>query len=121
MLAISGFGWNHTGKMITVRDEDVWQGYITAHPKAKSMCHKSWPYYPDLEEIFGKDRATGEGEVGFTDAVNDVLHDTNVEVRSPILTEDAVPEQCDYPQINFDSFSAQAGESSASGKSKRDG
>ncbi|CAA0843333.1 Unknown protein [Striga hermonthica] len=109
------------GKMITVRDEDVWQGYITAHPKAKSVRYKSWPYYPDWVEIFGKDRETREGAVGFTDAVNDVLHYTNVQVPSPIPTEDAVPEQCDFPQTNFDSFLARAGESSASGKSKRDG
>ncbi|GER25848.1 CTP synthase [Striga asiatica] len=121
MLGSTGFGWNETGKMVTVRDDTVWDSYIKAHPKAKSMRYKSWPLYADWVEIFGKDRATGEGAQGFTDAVNDVLHDTNVEEPSPIPTEDQFPEQCDYPQTNFDSFSAQAGESSASGKSKRDG
>ncbi|CAA0820202.1 Unknown protein [Striga hermonthica] len=121
MLGTSGFEWNDTGKMITVKEEAVWQAYSTAHPKVKSLRYKSWPYYADWVEIFGKDRATGEGALGFTDAVNDVLNDTNVEVPSPIPTEDAVPVQSDYPHTNFDSFSAQAGESSASGKSKRDG
>ncbi|GER41175.1 sequence-specific DNA binding transcription factors [Striga asiatica] len=121
MLGSTGFGWNEMGKMVTVRDDTVWDSYIKAHPKAKSMRYKSWPLYADWVEIFGKDRATGEGAQGFTDAVNDVLHDTNVEEPSPVPTEDQFPEQCDYPQTNFDSFSAQAGESSASGKSKRDG
>ncbi|CAA0805727.1 Unknown protein [Striga hermonthica] len=121
MLGTSGLEWNDTGKMITVKEEAVWQAYNTAHPKVKSLCYKSWPYYADWVEIFGKDRATGEGALGFTEAVNDVLHDTNVEVPSHILTEDTVPGQYDYPQTNLDSFSAQAGESSASGKSKRDG
>ncbi|GER49506.1 CTP synthase [Striga asiatica] len=71
MLGSTGFGWNDTGKMVTVRDDTVWDNYINAHPKAKSLRYKSWPLYADW--------------------------------------------------TNFDSFSAQAGESSASGKSKRDG
>ncbi|CAA0841292.1 Unknown protein, partial [Striga hermonthica] len=73
MLATSGFGWSETGNMITVREEDVWKDYIKAHPKVKSMRYKPWPLFPDWMEIFGKDRATGEGAVGFTDAVK-VVH-----------------------------------------------
>ncbi|CAA0805971.1 Unknown protein [Striga hermonthica] len=121
MLSTSGFGWSETGNFITVREEQIWKDYVKAHPKVKSMRYKPWPLFPDWLEIFGKDRATGEGALGFTDAVNDVLHDTNVEVPSPNPTQHTGSEHFDYPQNNFDSFSAQVGESSASGKSKRDG
>ncbi|KAK6119384.1 hypothetical protein DH2020_046872 [Rehmannia glutinosa] len=37
------------------------------------MRYKSWPYYKDWCEIFGKDRATGENAEGFADALHDVL------------------------------------------------
>ncbi|GER31334.1 melanocyte-stimulating hormone receptor [Striga asiatica] len=103
MLGSSGFEWSETGNMIVVKDDAVWQAYIKANPKAKTMCYKSWPFYGDWVEIFGKDRATGEGAQGFTDAVNGVLHKTNVHAPSPILTED-FPEHCDDPEITWTLF-----------------
>ncbi|GER31833.1 peptidyl-prolyl cis-trans isomerases [Striga asiatica] len=63
----------------------------------------------------------GEGAQGFTDAVNGVLHEPSVHAPSPIPTQDSFPEPLEHPDTNMDSFSAQAGESSASGKSKRHG
>ncbi|GER27008.1 ABC-2 type transporter family protein [Striga asiatica] len=106
-----------TENMITVKNDVVWKDYL----KVKGLRYKPWPFFLDWMEIFEKDHATGEGAQGFTNAVNGVLHDTNVEVPRPNPTKDPRAEQFDYPQNNYDSFSAQAGESSASSKSKRDG
>lgn len=41
-------------------------------PNARLMRHKSWPYYEDWKEIFGKDRATGENAEDIAEAWNDI-------------------------------------------------
>ncbi|KAG8377625.1 hypothetical protein BUALT_Bualt08G0052500 [Buddleja alternifolia] len=51
MLSKSGIGWNDTTKMVEAND-DAWDGYV-------------------------KDRATGEQDEDFVEAVNHVLNDTN--------------------------------------------
>ncbi|XP_073050959.1 uncharacterized protein [Primulina eburnea] len=71
MLTRSGIGWNDTDKMIDVKDID-WNEYVKADPNARLMRHKSWPFYHDWCEIFGKDRATGEHAQGFSDMVEDL-------------------------------------------------
>ncbi|GFP98739.1 hypothetical protein PHJA_002017800 [Phtheirospermum japonicum] len=38
------------------------------------MRYKSWPFFKDWCDIFGKDRATGENAQGLVDAVNEVLN-----------------------------------------------
>lgn len=40
------------------------------------MRNKSWPFYDDWCDIFGKDRATCHNAEGFFDAVHDVLNQT---------------------------------------------
>ncbi|CAA0840456.1 Unknown protein [Striga hermonthica] len=84
------------------------------------MRYKSWPYYADWVEVFGKDRATGQGAMGFTDAVNEVLHNNTEPI--PVAT---TPQH--VPQYSFDplheklmeSSSAQGGDNSCSSKGKR--
>ncbi|GER25187.1 disease resistance protein, partial [Striga asiatica] len=97
MVGTSGFEWSETGNMIVVKEDAVWQSYIKTNPK------------------------TGLREKGHTDAVNGVLHEPSVHAPSPIPTQDLFPEHCEHPDTNMDSFSAQAGESSTSSKSKRHG
>ncbi|KAL1569378.1 poly(ADP-ribose) glycohydrolase [Salvia divinorum] len=48
MINTSGFGWNDSSNMIAVED-DVWKQYA-----------KSFRYFQDWIEIFGKDHATGK-------------------------------------------------------------
>ncbi|KAL8496416.1 hypothetical protein ACS0TY_020215 [Phlomoides rotata] len=44
----------------------------TAYPHAKGLRYKTWSYYPQLIEIFWKDKATGENVVDLIDLANDL-------------------------------------------------
>ncbi|KAL8512431.1 hypothetical protein ACS0TY_018780 [Phlomoides rotata] len=61
LLSKSGMGWNSTTSM------------IEADPHLKSVRYKSWPYYTQWLEIFGKDRATGENAVDPLDLFQELL------------------------------------------------
>ncbi|KAF3680696.1 putative ABC transporter B family member 25-like [Capsicum annuum] len=54
-----------------------------AKPKAKNMNTKKWPMFEDWEEIFGKDRATGE----FAEAPLDAIEEIH-KSRTPQLCND---------------------------------
>ncbi|CAA0840393.1 Unknown protein [Striga hermonthica] len=58
MLSRSGVGWNESDMMIECTEE-AWAEYVKVDANARHTRHKSWPYYYDWIEIFGKDRATG--------------------------------------------------------------
>ncbi|XP_047947477.1 uncharacterized protein LOC125193676 [Salvia hispanica] len=66
MINTSGFGWNDSSNMITV-ENDVWKQYAKAHPQAKSMRFKSYRFYQEWVEIFGKDTAGGKSSQGTVD------------------------------------------------------
>ncbi|KAL0329176.1 UNVERIFIED_CONTAM: hypothetical protein Sradi_4904300 [Sesamum radiatum] len=53
MIGRTGFGWCQTTNTIDVKD-DVFDNF------AKTLRYKSFPYYAQWCEVFGKDRATGE-------------------------------------------------------------
>ncbi|GER39242.1 integrase-type DNA-binding superfamily protein [Striga asiatica] len=84
------------------------------------MRYKSWPFYADWLEVFGKDRATGEGAMGFADAVTGVLHNNSEPIPPPTTPQD-VPTYSFDPlhQIPMECSSTQVGETSASSKGKR--
>ncbi|KAL8473354.1 hypothetical protein ACS0TY_030256 [Phlomoides rotata] len=63
LLSKSGIGWNSSTSTIKIHDEEVWDSSRQADPNLKSVHFKSWPYYPQWLNIFGKDRATGESAV----------------------------------------------------------
>ncbi|KAG8388605.1 hypothetical protein BUALT_Bualt02G0142900 [Buddleja alternifolia] len=115
MRSKSGFGWNSTTNTITVESEDVWTNYIKTDSNARTMSYKSWPLYNDWEEIFGKDRATGENVEGFPDVVQQMLNENN-----NVVGGDYVPtfdnEQID--EVQSMSFS-QANTSGSSKSEKR--
>ncbi|KAL8476505.1 hypothetical protein ACS0TY_028979 [Phlomoides rotata] len=72
LLSKSEIGWNSTTFMIDVEDESVWEGCRRAYPSLKGFRHKTWPYYTQWIEIFGKDRATGENAVDPIDLANEM-------------------------------------------------
>ncbi|KAL8516639.1 hypothetical protein ACS0TY_015051 [Phlomoides rotata] len=63
LLSKSGIGWNSTTSMLEIEDEGVWESCKRADPYVKGLRYKTWPYFPQWVEIFGKDRAT-EGDIG---------------------------------------------------------
>ncbi|KAK4397735.1 hypothetical protein Sango_1249000 [Sesamum angolense] len=85
MMGRSGFGWNETTHMIVVSN-DVFESYLKVDPKVKTMHFKSFPYYQIWCEVFGKDRATGQHDVDFENASNNVS-----EERVPVSPEYYVP------------------------------
>ncbi|KAF9609242.1 hypothetical protein IFM89_014436 [Coptis chinensis] len=69
----SGFGlsFNKETKRID-GDENAWESYVKAHPLAKTLRQKSFPYYDECCLIFATDYATGEGgNSGFDDDMVD--------------------------------------------------
>ncbi|KAL8536648.1 hypothetical protein ACS0TY_012009 [Phlomoides rotata] len=73
LLSKSGIGWNLTTSMIEVDDEEVWDASRHADPHLKCVRSKSWPYYSQWMEIFGKARATGENAVDPLDLFNELM------------------------------------------------
>ncbi|KAL8481246.1 hypothetical protein ACS0TY_027681 [Phlomoides rotata] len=74
LLSKSGIGWNSTTSMVEVEDESVWDASRKVDPHVKGIRYKTWPYYGQWLEIFGKDRAMGENVVDPTDLFNEMLH-----------------------------------------------
>ncbi|XP_016484550.1 uncharacterized protein LOC107805084 [Nicotiana tabacum] len=69
----SGLRFQYSDGTIIVDDPKQWDDFIKMDPKAKSMKTKKWPMFEDWEEIFGKDRATGEFTKGPLDVAEDIL------------------------------------------------
>ncbi|KAL8512261.1 hypothetical protein ACS0TY_018638 [Phlomoides rotata] len=82
LLSKSGICWNDSTHTIDVFNEDVWEAKKRADPQVKTMRYKSWPYYGQWLDIFGKDRATGEHIMDPIDTVNDLVRN-----KEPIASE----------------------------------
>ncbi|KAJ7101911.1 hypothetical protein C8R44DRAFT_887706 [Mycena epipterygia] len=54
----SGWGWDDEGHHIVVED-DVWKGYIAAHPDVEKWRHKSFPLYDQMADLVDGGVATG--------------------------------------------------------------
>ncbi|KAK6805263.1 hypothetical protein RDI58_003048 [Solanum bulbocastanum] len=68
----SGLGFQYSDGAIIVDDPKFWDDFLKVDPSAKKMNKKKWPMFVDWEEIFGKDRATGEFAEGPFDAVEEI-------------------------------------------------
>ncbi|XP_049343051.1 uncharacterized protein LOC125831096 [Solanum verrucosum] len=69
----SGLGFQYSDGTIIIDDPKEWDKFLKDEPGASNMNSKKWPLFADWEEIFGKDRATGEHAEGPLDAVEDIL------------------------------------------------
>ncbi|KAL8502886.1 hypothetical protein ACS0TY_021852 [Phlomoides rotata] len=72
LLSKSGIGWNSTTLMLEVKNEGVRESCKRADLHVKGLRYKTWPYYPQWVEIFGKDRATGENTMDPIDLINEL-------------------------------------------------
>ncbi|XP_057779816.1 uncharacterized protein LOC130998418 [Salvia miltiorrhiza] len=70
MLKNTGVGFNAT-HMIDCNNEQ-WEAIVQKDNNACLMRNKSWPYYDDWKEIFGKDRANGETAEDMMNAAHDM-------------------------------------------------
>ncbi|KAL2228791.1 UNVERIFIED_CONTAM: hypothetical protein Sindi_1858800 [Sesamum indicum] len=70
MMGKSDLGWDDNRCMVTVDSQDVSDEYCKVEPTARTMCYKSWPFFPAWREILGKDRAEGERTLD----VNETVH-----------------------------------------------
>ncbi|KAL8508404.1 hypothetical protein ACS0TY_018858 [Phlomoides rotata] len=81
LLTKSGIGWNSSTCMLDIIDESMWDAQKRADPHIKSLRFKSWPYYGQWLDIFGKDRATGDQAMDAMDFVNELLRSTDEQER----------------------------------------
>ncbi|KAL8480012.1 hypothetical protein ACS0TY_026809 [Phlomoides rotata] len=93
LLSKSGISWNSTSSMLEIEDEGVWDSCKRADPHVKGLRYKTWPYYPQWIEVFGKDKATGENDVDPIDLINE-LYRTGMDQEGD--TGDNVPLTPEY-------------------------
>ncbi|PHT54873.1 Heat shock 70 kDa protein [Capsicum baccatum] len=79
----SGLGFQYSDGAILIDDPTFWDNFLKAEPKAKNINTKKWPMFEDWEEIFGKDRATGEFAEVPLDAIEEIQKS-----RTPQLCND---------------------------------
>ncbi|KAL8484365.1 hypothetical protein ACS0TY_026879 [Phlomoides rotata] len=101
LLGKSGIGWNSTTYTLDIIDESVWDAQKRVDHTVKALRHKSFPYYDQWVDIFGKDRATGENARDPADIVDDI-HQSDMENQGETdekLTPD-VPETVEIDVTN---------------------
>ncbi|KAL1547681.1 hypothetical protein AAHA92_16006 [Salvia divinorum] len=70
ILERSGVGFGPDNKIDC--DDAQWEQVVKLDPNARGMRNKTWPYWEQWNEIFGKDRANGAGAEDIMDAVNEL-------------------------------------------------
>ncbi|KAL8507750.1 hypothetical protein ACS0TY_018336 [Phlomoides rotata] len=99
LLSKSGICWNDSTHTIDVFNEDVWEAKKRADPQVKTMRYKSWPYYGQWLDIFGKDRATGEHIMDPIDTVNDLVRNKEPIASEPVEGQVENTFACDKSEV----------------------
>ncbi|GFP88504.1 hypothetical protein PHJA_000994100 [Phtheirospermum japonicum] len=119
MQSRSGFGWNDTSNTITVDKEEIWSDYIKFDPHAKTMRYKTWPFFKDWIDIFGKDRATGEHAQGFADAADGTQSDSQPDPTTGVNTQPLKVGEEASAGFRVDEKSGTQGESSSATRKRK--
>ncbi|KAK2643843.1 hypothetical protein Ddye_019038 [Dipteronia dyeriana] len=67
----SGQWWNDDLKCVVV-EKNVFDKWVKSHQTAKGLRNMHFPYYEELGIVFGKDRANGQGAIGFSETVEEI-------------------------------------------------
>ncbi|KAK8574559.1 hypothetical protein V6N12_062249 [Hibiscus sabdariffa] len=78
-LCEEGTAWNTIlyYKCLT-SPKDVFDDWVRSHPTAAGLRNKSFPFFDDLAQIFGKERATGAAAETAADAVENLVVEDNI-------------------------------------------
>ncbi|XP_020098170.1 uncharacterized protein LOC109716957 [Ananas comosus] len=115
ILSKTGVTWDDQRKIISC-DKKWYDDWCKMHESAKGLWGMPFPHLDVLAEIYGKDRATGEGVETFVDAV----HNIENEEANPMLAyiEGGCPNVVDDDNEN-ETQSAERAASSSSRKAKK--
>ncbi|KAG8372410.1 hypothetical protein BUALT_Bualt12G0063300 [Buddleja alternifolia] len=111
MIDSSGLGWNETTSMLDATDE-AWEKVVKNDPNARLMRYKSWPFYRDWCEVFGKDRAPGQGAKDIVEAIGGMSNDDN-------QTENLMGGEADYQENAGEIETTSMNEAPSSSSSKK--
>ncbi|GKA65913.1 Myb/SANT-like domain-containing protein [Tanacetum coccineum] len=78
MLKYSGCQWNDVDKKIAC-ERDWYLKYCENHKEANGLWDFPFPYFNQLELVYGRDRATGTVVEGFKDAIHNMENEQNGE------------------------------------------
>ncbi|GJU74823.1 Myb/SANT-like domain-containing protein [Tanacetum coccineum] len=78
MLKYSGCQWNDVDNKIAC-ERDWYVNYCENHKEAHGLWDFPFPYFKQLELVYGKDRATGAVVEGFKDAIHNMENEQNGE------------------------------------------
>ncbi|KAI0037390.1 hypothetical protein FA95DRAFT_1614262 [Auriscalpium vulgare] len=105
LRSLSGAGWDAEAGLV-ILDPDVWDQYITAHPKAAPFRTRGFPLYDDIATIVGGILATGDEAVSSSQILDrfdnsssssddDDDDDGTVHVAAPAASEEATADADD--------------------------
>ncbi|PIN19048.1 hypothetical protein CDL12_08276 [Handroanthus impetiginosus] len=72
----AGASIDPSNHMIVADSESVWTEYIKVNPGASKLRGRPFQFYSSWVEIFGNDRAQGNGAIDVGDALTDLLYGT---------------------------------------------
>ncbi|CAN1788137.1 hypothetical protein LINPERHAP1_LOCUS17924 [Linum perenne] len=72
----SGYGWNDELKCPDI-DDDIYDDFVKGHPECAKLNRVPFPLYDDLNRLFGKTRAIGDGVKQITDHVPEPSSESN--------------------------------------------
>ncbi|KAL8484388.1 hypothetical protein ACS0TY_026888 [Phlomoides rotata] len=119
MLANKFPGLNSTTYCIDAMPE-VWEAHLKVDPITRTLKNKAFPFYADLCEIFGNDRANGMDSQHYSDTVNEMNTQTTKKLRSSCGGDQAgeIPLTNDFSGAGFSSFNVGENSSATEDKGK---
>ncbi|KAK8574565.1 hypothetical protein V6N12_062255 [Hibiscus sabdariffa] len=99
-LCEEGTAWNTIlyYKCLT-SPKDVFDDWVRSHPTAAGLRNKSFPFFDDLAQIFGKERATGAAAETAADAVENLVVEDNIFLDAHNVEDEGVKDSESIEEI----------------------